>query len=161
MITSRFPIARTNPGGFAKASFWPGATGALVILVIVPLFGFLIQAVAMAFYTTPPLVPDAFMGLTALLIASPLLSWAALLVPIPISALLAKNGYAGWGIAAVMGAIAGFVALVLIGGPVARADDTMAFVGVGVFMAMIYWGVIRMMHPAAIGVEFKATKPKS
>ena len=115
----------------------------------------------MAFYTTPPLVPDAFMGLTALLIASPLLSWAALLVAIPISALLAKNGYAGWGIAAVMGAIAGFVALVLIGGPVARADDTMAFVGVGVFMAMIYWGVIRMMHPAAIGVEFKATKPKS
>ncbi len=36
MITSRFPIARTNPGGFAKASFWPGATGALAVLVIVP-----------------------------------------------------------------------------------------------------------------------------
>lgn len=158
MITSRFPIARTNPGGFAKASFWPGATGALAVLVIVPLFGFSIQAVAMAFYTTPPLVPDALMGLTALLIASPLLSWAALLVAVPVSALLAKNGYAGWGIAAMMGAVAGFVALVFIDGPVARGDDTMAFVGVGVFMALVYWGVIRMMHPAAIGVAFN---PKS
>jgi len=155
MITSRLPIWRTNPAGFDKARFWPGATGALTVLFFIPLLGFLLQAIFMMVFDRTSPIHREFHDFTGLLIASPLLSWAALLVAVPMSALLAKKGYAGWGIATLMGAVAGFVGLLLIEGEiVGRADDTIAFVGVGVILALAYWWAIRMMHPTSIGVDF-------
>ncbi|MGJ8612330.1 MAG: hypothetical protein ACSHWY_14605, partial [Octadecabacter sp.] len=89
---------------------------------------------------------------------SPLFSWLVLLAAVPLSIWAARKGFAGWGIAALGGACAGLLSTIIMNGRLVLHPEVFAFVGIGVFMALAYWGAIRMMHPTAIGVPFMAPK---
>lgn len=155
MIASRFPFWRTNPAGFAVSGVWPVPTGVLAVLFIPLLLGFILHGIVLGFDAIDH--TSVFSNVAAILIVSPIASWIPMLVAVPISGVLARTGYAGWGVAAIGGAIGGFVMGAVMNGSPAPTDETLFFAGIGILLALIYWGAIRAMHPTAIGVPFRGT----
>lgn len=160
MIAARYPFWRTNPAGFAVSGYWPILTGILAALIGPVILGTVLVGLSGLFsipsnagpQTAPVRTLETF-GI--MLVGSPFLSWVALAIAIPISAIAAKQGLAGWGVAVVGGFAAGMLAALIMGATVPSLE--MAVIGlVGLTVALLYWGAIRLVHPTAIGVGLKA-----
>ena len=158
----RWPFWHTRPAGFGVTGYWPALTGSLAVLIGAPLIGAVLVyglewAVPLA-EMSPPVPPwrQFLDGIGLLLLGSPLLSWAALLVAVPVSGRLATVGRAGWGVAATAGAIAGLVMMIFVGGGLIFDAEVIGYIACGIVMGLLYWIAIRLIHPAAIGVARKA-----
>lgn len=160
MITSRYPVWRTNPAGFAVSGHWPILTGVLAVLIGPVILGTIIVGLSGLFAipstTGPQTAPvRALEAFGIVLVGSPFISWLALAFAIPISAIAATRGFAGWGVAILGGFTVGILAAIVMGGFEPSAE--MLMMGfVGLVLALLYWGAIRLVHPTAIGVGFKA-----
>lgn len=152
-ITASLPVWRTNPAGFDKSGYWPILTGALSVMVFVPLIGGLLSLI-----TAWPESDTLLSGMAVILTFSFFISWAPLLVAIPVSAALAKRGCAGWGVALLGGFVAGGVTVLVLEGGVPVTIEALFFPMIGVFFAAIYWLSIRLVHPTAIGVTTRYTQ---
>ncbi len=161
MTTSRYPFWRTNPAGFAVTGYWPILTGCLAVLITSPFLGFLILGLNDAILAPVEYIPEQnttyhyIASIALILLGSPLFSWAALIVAVPVSGVLAREGFAGWGVAALLGAVIGFIIGLILGGGLTPTSDVEMFTGCGILLALIYWGAIRVMHPTMFGVAFK------
>ena len=151
MIAYRLPVWRTNPAGFGVSGYWPFLTILLTMLFIPPLVGLILIAAS-----TLNLGQLSWGGEQAGIIVmwSPLFSWIVLLGAIPASHFAARAGFSGWGVAVIGGLIVGFLmAFVLDGVSPVSAQET-PFVAICVPFALMYWGVVRVMRPTAIGISF-------
>ncbi|AKS45309.1 hypothetical protein SAMN05444287_0401 [Octadecabacter temperatus] len=160
MITSRYPVWRTNPAGFRVAGHLPILTGTLAVLIGPVILGTIIVGLTGLF--TVPITEDpqaspvlAIETIGILLVASPLVSWCGLLAAIPLSAFAAARGFAGWGVAVLGGFLTGLLAALVMNG-FAPSQEAIVIGCVGVTLAVVYWGAIRFVHPTAIGVGLKA-----
>jgi predicted lipid-binding transport protein (Tim44 family) len=93
-----------------------------------------------------------------LLVGSPFVSWLALLVAVPVSAFAAARGFAGWGVSVLGGFLTGILAALFMNGFEASKEAYVLGL-VGLILALFYWGAIRLVHPTAMGVGFKAPQP--
>ena len=160
MITSRYPAWRTNPAGVNVAGRWPILTGTLAVLIGPVILGTILVSITGLF--SIPVTPDAQISLVLaletigiLFVASPIASWLGLIAAVPVSASAAARGFAGWGIAVLGGFLTGFLAALFMNG--FEPTQEAVFIGViGLTLALMYWGAIRLVHPTAIGVEFNS-----
>jgi hypothetical protein len=163
MITSRYPFWRTNPGGFSVVGHWPILTGTLAVLIGPVILGTILVGLsgifAMPSTTGPQTSPVRTLEtLGILLVGSPFVSWLGLAVAIPVSAFAAARGFAGWGVAVFGGFLTGILAALLMNG--FELSIEAAVIGlVGLILALMYWVAIRLVHPTAMGVGFKAPQP--
>ena len=155
---SRFPIWKTRPAGFAVSGYWPILTGSLAVLVGFPVFAYLAGMIGNFVFGQSSWLSTSTNSITVVLVFSPVFSWAVMIIAVPLSAFAARVGMAGWGVAALAGAVAGFVTECISSGRVAFNGETRTFIIVGIVLALVYWGAIRVMHPTAIGIDFQ--KPK-
>ncbi|MBU2992016.1 hypothetical protein Q4555_15030 [Octadecabacter sp. 1_MG-2023] len=153
MTTSRFPFWRTAPAGVAKAGYWPVLTGTLAILFGAPAIGALVEGMLMLASYLGATPPEMIGSMAFLLVVSPLFSWIVLLGAVPASAWAATKGHAGWGVAVLGGALGGLLTTILLnGGRFILHPEVIGFMGIGVILALLYWGSIRFIHPTAIGI---------
>jgi len=155
MITSRYPVLRTNPAGFAVSGYWPILTGSLTVLVFIPVIALIISTIATALFASDPHDP-AWISSISLLIASPIVSWAPLIVAIFVSGKLAIAGFAGWGVAAIGGFLGGFISHIVLNVGSAVGVESWVLASVGTGFGLVFWLAIRIMHPTAIGIPFHA-----
>ncbi len=162
MITSRYPFWRTNPAGFAVSGHWPILTGTLAVLIGPVILGTIIVGLSGLFsmpstpgtQTAPVRMIELF-GI--MLVGSPVVSWIGLIFAIPISGIAATGGFAGWGVAAFGGFLAGLLMAFLEYG-VALTIGSFGLGLIGLILALFYWGAIHFVHPTAIGVGFKSPR---
>ncbi|MCF2906352.1 hypothetical protein L0666_15270 [Octadecabacter sp. CECT 8868] len=154
MTTSRFPFWRTAPAGISKAGYWPVLTGTLAILFGAPAIGALIEGVLTLVSYFGGDTPEMIGSMAFLLVISPLFSWIVLLGAVPASSWAATKGYAGWGVAILGGALGGLLTTILLnGGRFFLHPEVIGFMGIGIILALLYWGAVRVFHPTAIGVN--------
>lgn len=147
-----WPAIRTKPAGLKESGFWPFLAGTLAVLLGIPALGWVLMFIAEGVFGKGPNVPDLITQVLLVARVSPLFSWAALLVALPVSAFLAARGWAGWGMAAFGGFIGGTVTIWAMDGSFGMTPETMFFGITGVGFGVIYWLAIRLTHPQAIGI---------
>ena len=160
MTTSRFPFWRTNPAGFRVTGNWPILTGTLAVLIGPVILGTILVGLTGLF--TVPITADpqaspvlALETIGILFVASPLVSWLGLMAAVPVSAFAAARGFAGWGVAVLGGFLTGLLAAFFMNG-FEPTQEAVVIGIVGLTLALMYWGAIRLVHPTAMGVGFKA-----
>lgn len=157
-MTTRVPFWRTRPAALTARGYWPVLSGSLAVLIGAPLAGVILGAVDKALTVEGSTAYRLCESIALVLVVSPMFSWIMLLAAVPLSIWAARKGIAGWGVAAIGGALAGVLSTVALNGRLVLHPEVFAFAGIGVFMALSYWGAIRLIHPTAIGID--VTPPK-
>lgn len=142
---TRWPAINTPVGGQRYVA--PMVYVALVTLVflIVPVGGALLTLIAVILggSDTPPNFATPAYLLGILLTLSPPVSWAGLLVGVPLSILAMARGYAGWLVSTLAGAVIGLLCGMFLESPEFMAPG-------GALMGGLYWIFLRWLAPAAL-----------
>ena len=145
---TRWPAIRTTVGGHRHLTALIYAGLLTLMLIVVPVIGFLIAVVTSPFVDelnnnillSQLYIVGIFVGF------SPMVSWAGLLLGVPLSILAMSRGMAGWGVAAGGGTLAGALTGVFLG-------SVMFMATFGAGFGLLYWIFLRWLVPAAVIAE--------
>ncbi|MEJ6477868.1 MAG: hypothetical protein QNL92_04215 [Octadecabacter sp.] len=145
---SRWPAIHTTVGGQRHLTALIYAGLLTLMLIVVPVIGFLIAVVTSPFVDelnnnillSQLYIVGIFVGF------SPMFSWADLLLGVPLSILAMSRGMAGWGVVAGGGTLAGALTGAVLGSVI-----FMAAFGAG--FGLLYWIFLRWLAPAAVIAE--------
>jgi len=143
---SRWPAFRTPRGGHRELT--PGVVikAALAGIVGPALLGGVLMLFGTAFgdlFGYAGDLPIAAFGVGVIMAFSPTLSWAGMLIGVPLSLFALSRGFAGWAAALGFGGLAG----ALVGAPLSSAPILAVS---GIICAGPYWLTLRWLCPQAL-----------
>lgn len=150
-----FPALRTTPQ--TDKTGRPLLAGTFVVLIAIPLACGAVYAGISALPWADEATPgqgNVFLFLLAAFAFSPLYAGPLTLLGLPLAWAALRRGWAGWGVAAGVGAVlAGVMGVILEGGFLALAEISRAvplvFAGFGALYGLFFWLGARLLAPRA------------